>query len=86
MIRHPNYNGMQRDPDTQGFLPARFIREVAVTRGVDLVFRAETSFSVAANPNFRFTYANTGTGRLDVKSTDSSETGFAASEPPASAP
>lgn len=78
MIKHPNTNGLQMDPETRAFVPARFIREVTVMRGKDLVFKAETSFSLSTNPNFRFTYANGKDNALDVTSVDTDETKFTA--------
>ena len=78
MIKHPNTNGLQMDPETRAYVPARFIREVTVMRGNDLVFKAETSFSIAANPNFRFTYDNGKDGALEVTSIDTDETKFTA--------
>lgn len=78
MIKHPNNNGMQMDPDTMAYIPARFIREVTVTRGSDLVFKAETGFSISTNPNFKFTYENTKDSALDVTSVDTDEAKFVA--------
>ncbi len=78
MIKHPNSNGMQMDPETRNFNLARFIREVTVTRGGDLVFKAETGFSLSTNPNFRFTYENAKDSALDVTSIDTDETKFVA--------
>ena len=78
MIKHPNANGLQMDPETRAYAPARFIREVTVTRGKDLVFKAETSFSLSSNPNFRFTYENANDNALDVTSIETDETKFVA--------
>ena len=78
MIKHPNNNGMQMDPVTRSYIPARFIREITVTRGSDLVFKAETSFSLSTNPNLRFTYENAKDSALDVTSIDTDETTFVA--------
>ncbi|WBT38040.1 quinoprotein dehydrogenase-associated SoxYZ-like carrier [Hyphomicrobium sp. DMF-1] len=78
MIKHPNNNGMQMDPETRAYVPARFIRELTVMRGNDLVFKAETSFSLSANPNFRFTYENGKDNALEVTSIDTDETKFSA--------
>lgn len=78
MIKHPNTNGMQMDPMSRGYIPARFIKDITVMRGNDLVFRAETGISITANPNFRFTYANTAENALDVTSVDTDDTKFTA--------
>lgn len=76
MIRHPNINGLQMDPVTRAYTPARFIKDVTVTRGEDLVFRSELSISISADPHFRFTYGNTGEGDFDVVAVDTDEAVF----------
>jgi sulfur-oxidizing protein SoxY len=57
MIRHPNYTGMQMDQLTREYTPAKFVQELEVKRGGELVFRMEGGISISENPNFRFTYA-----------------------------
>lgn len=79
MIKHPNNNGMQQDQLSGGYIPARYITEITVKRGTDLVFKAETGISIASNPNFRFTYANTKDNAIDVTAIDSDQTKFNAS-------
>ncbi|WP_072394567.1 quinoprotein dehydrogenase-associated SoxYZ-like carrier [Hyphomicrobium sp. CS1GBMeth3] len=76
MIRHPNINGLQMDPVTRAYTPARFVRDVTVTRGSDLVFRTELSISISADPHFRFTYGNSGDGDFDVVAVDTDEAVF----------
>lgn len=76
MIKHPNNNGLQFDPITRGYVPARFIKEMTVKRGSDLVLRMESGISISANPNFRFTYGNSGDPALDVVAIDTDNTTF----------
>lgn len=76
MIKHPNTNGMQMDMESRGYIPARFIKEITVMRGKDLVFRAETGISIATNPHFRFTYTNAPDSALDVTAIDTDDTRF----------
>lgn len=78
MIKHPNHNGLQMDYESRAYIPARFIREVTIKRGDDLVFVAETGFALSANPNFRFTMANAEDedNSLDVVAIDTDETRF----------
>jgi len=66
MLKHPNSNGMQLDINTGGYIPARFVKEMTVKRGNDLVFRMESTFSISTNPNFRFTFGRGGDNELDV--------------------
>lgn len=78
MIKHPNNNGMQLDQTSQGYIPARFINEMIVKRGSDLVFKMTAGISISTNPYFRFTYANvhTGSNALDITAVDSDQTKF----------
>jgi sulfur-oxidizing protein SoxY len=78
MLKHPNSNGMQLDIDTGGFIPARFIKEMTVKRGNDLVFRMESTFSISTNPNFRFTFGRGADNALDVVMVDTDGTVFTA--------
>jgi sulfur-oxidizing protein SoxY len=70
MIRHPNTNGMQMDPSTGGYVPARFVKEMVVKLGDDLVFQMESGISISSDPNFRFTHANRDDNALHVTVTD----------------
>jgi sulfur-oxidizing protein SoxY len=82
MLKHPNSNGMQLDIDTGGYIPARFIKEMTVKRGNDLVFRMESTFSISTNPNFRFTFGRGGDNELDVTMVDTDGTVFTAKSQP----
>jgi sulfur-oxidizing protein SoxY len=82
MIKHPNANGMQRDIDTFGYIPARYVKEVTVKRGGDLVFKMDSTFSISANPNFRFTYGRGEDNDLDVTIVDTDQTVFAGHSDP----
>ena len=64
MLKHPNSNGMQLDIDSGGYIPARFVKEMTVKRGNDLVFHMASTFSISTNPNFRFTFGRGATTSL----------------------
>jgi sulfur-oxidizing protein SoxY len=81
MLKHPNANGMQLDINTGGYIPARYIKEMTVKRGPDLVFTMESSFSISTNPNFRFTFGRGGDNELDVSMIDTDGTVFRAKSP-----
>lgn len=74
MIRHPNYSGMQMNQLTGLYIPAKFIQEINVTRGTELVFRVEGGISLSENPNIRFSYGPGADDVLEViaKDTDGS--------------
>jgi sulfur-oxidizing protein SoxY len=78
MLKHPNSNGMQLDINTGGYIPARFVKEMTVKRGNDLVFRMESAFSISTNPNFRFTFGRGGDNELDVAIVDTAGAVFTA--------
>lgn len=70
MIKHPQYSGLQLNQATGFYIPARFIREIEVKRGDEMVFTMTGGISISEDPNFRFTYAAGGDETLDVKATD----------------
>ena len=82
MLKHPNSNGMQLDIDTGGYIPARFVKEMTVKRGPDLVFHMESTFSISTNPNFRFSFGRREDNELDVVMVDTDNTVFAAKSQP----
>ncbi len=59
MIKHPNFTGMQMDPVSRGYVPARFINDLEVTSAGTLLVRMEGGISISENPNLRISY---GTG------------------------
>lgn len=73
MIRHPNYSGMQMNQLTGLYIPAKYVREIAVKRGGDLVFKLDAGISISEDPNIRFTFARgeSGADSIDVTATDS---------------
>ena len=55
-IRHPNFSGLQIDPQTRGYTPAWFVREAEVRQGEKLIFAMEGGISISEDPTFRFSY------------------------------
>jgi len=70
MIRHPNFTGMQMDQVSREYTPAKFVQELEVKRGGELVFRMEGGISISENPNFRFTFAPGSDDTLEVMAKD----------------
>jgi sulfur-oxidizing protein SoxY len=70
MIKHPQYSGLQLNQATGFYIPARFVREIDVKRGDELVFKMTGGISISEDPNFRFTYAGGGDETLEVTATD----------------
>lgn len=81
MLRHPNYSGMQMDQTTGQYIPARYVREIEVKRGDELIMKIEAGISLSTNPNFRFTYATMGDEELVATAKDSDGQVFNATAP-----
>ena len=70
MIRHPNFNGMQQNQQTQAYTPARYIQSIDVTYNDRRVFSLGTDISLASNPVISFDLlpsAAKGTVKVNVK-------------------
>jgi sulfur-oxidizing protein SoxY len=82
MIKHPNQNGMQLNINTANIIPARFVKDVTVKRGGELVFQMQSTFSISTNPNFRFTFGRGADNSLDVVVKDTDGAVFTAQSEP----
>lgn len=76
MIRHPNFTGLQMDPISRGYVPARFVNDLEVSRGGKLLFRMEGGISISENPHFRFSYGAQANEIVEVKATDTAGAQF----------
>jgi sulfur-oxidizing protein SoxY len=73
MIRHPNFTGLQLDPDTRGYVPARFINTLEVKSAGQVLFRMEGGISISENPNIRVSYGGSSADEpieVNAKDTD----------------
>lgn len=80
-IRHPNTSGLAMDPMTRLYDPPHFVREVRVTFGGRLVFRADADFSLSENPVFRFDFRADGPGDLHALALDTEGLRFDSTQP-----
>jgi sulfur-oxidizing protein SoxY len=85
MIRHPNNSGLQREPLTNYYIPAYFVRDLTVRVGEDLLFRMEGGISISENPTFRFTFDGAGAEPVTVEAIDTKDAVFTGSWPAAGA-
>ena len=76
LIRHPNYNGMQKDPATQGYTPARFLKSVDINVGGERVLQLDSDISLAADPAITFKISDKAKGKLKVEARDSDNAVF----------
>ncbi|ODN70677.1 quinoprotein dehydrogenase-associated SoxYZ-like carrier [Methylobrevis pamukkalensis] len=75
MIKHPNNSGLQRDDNSYGYIPARFINELTVSQGDEMILKMEGGISISEDPNFRFSYRSNG-ATISVKATDTDGVAF----------
>ena len=71
MIRHPNFTGMQAMPNGD-IIDPRFVDDVEVTLGGELLFHMTGGFSISEDPTFRFTYVDNGALDMVVTVRDTS--------------
>lgn len=71
MVRHPNFNGMQMNQVSRLYTPARYVTDVEVSRGGELVFAMESDISLATNPVVDFLYRRGSEAPFIVTVTDS---------------
>jgi sulfur-oxidizing protein SoxY len=83
MIRHPNFTGMQMDPISRGYTPAKFVERLDVKRGDDLVISMDGGIAISENPNIRFNFEATGSDELTVTARDSDGAEFKGRSTPA---
>lgn len=76
MMRHPNNSGLQIDQVTHLYIPARFIRDLAIWQGDDLVMRVTGGISISEDPNFRFTFTPTNGRTFRVEAVDTDDVAF----------
>lgn len=55
-IKHPQLTGMQMNQITLLYVPARYVSEIALKRGREPLFSAETGFSLSEDPRIDFDY------------------------------
>ncbi len=71
LIRHPNFNGMQMDPITRGYTPARFLKSIDVAYNGEKAFHLESDISLATDPAIAFRVKGPRKGKLAVDAADS---------------
>lgn len=76
LIRHPNFNGMQMDPKTQGYTPARYIKSADVTFDGAQVLHLDSDISLATDPAVSFGVRGAAQGTLAVTARDSDDKVF----------
>jgi sulfur-oxidizing protein SoxY len=80
MVRHPNFTGLQMNPKTGAFTPARFVDKLEIKRGGKVLMTVNGGISLSEDPNLRFIYAAADDAPLAVSGTDNEGTRFGGAE------
>ncbi|MBK1713384.1 quinoprotein dehydrogenase-associated SoxYZ-like carrier [Rubrivivax gelatinosus] len=75
-VLHPNDTGFELDQRTMFYIPARFVRTLAVSYAGRPLFDAELDFSISENPSWRFRFVPQGPGELRAEAQDSQDARF----------
>lgn len=70
MLRHPNNSGLQMDQVTHLYTPARFVQDLKIFQGDDLVLAMEGGISISEDPNFRFNFNRNGAAAMSARAVD----------------
>jgi sulfur-oxidizing protein SoxY len=76
LISHPNFNGMQMNPVTRYYTPARYVQTVAVSQAGKAVFTLDGDISLSQDPAITFALKNPSSAPLDVEVHDSARAVF----------
>ena len=76
MIKHPNFTGLQMDPVSRGYVPARFINDLEIKSADGLLLRMEGGISISENPHLRFSYGATPGDSIEVNARDTEGASF----------
>ena len=76
LVSHPNANGMQMDPVTRLYTPARYIQSIKVSVGQRTVFDLDADISLSEDPAFTFSFVPGESGPLHVDIEDSAHATF----------
>lgn len=77
MIRHPNFTGLQIDPESRGYVPARFVNDLEMSSGGKMLLRMEGGISISENPHLRISYGSSDTAAaIVVTATDTAGASF----------
>lgn len=75
-IRHLNLTGLQTNQVTRLRELPHYVKHIKVSLGDDIVFTAETTFSISENPNFRFYVLNSKNNNLKIEVEDTKGSEF----------
>ena len=81
LMRHPNNSGLQMDQITHLYIPPRFVQDLKILQGDELILRVEGGISISEDPNFRFTFRPNGAKTFRVEAIDTDNAVFSGEWP-----
>jgi sulfur-oxidizing protein SoxY len=69
-VRHPNHSGFQKEPLAGFFIPAHYVRSIAVRQGATVLVSAEGAIALSENPSIRFDYVPQSKDAITVEAED----------------
>jgi sulfur-oxidizing protein SoxY len=79
LIRHPNNSGFQVDQVTLYYIPARFVSDIRLWQGEDLILAVEGGISLSEDPTIRLTFRHNGSKSLRAEIVDTEKAAFSES-------
>lgn len=76
LISHPNNNGMQVDQVSHNFIPPRYIQDITVRYGDEVVLSVDADISLSEDPAITFGFVPHGPGPFRVDVLDSTQAKF----------
>lgn len=76
LVSHPNNNGMQVDQVTHNFIPPRYIQDIIIYYGDDVVLTVDADISLSEDPAITFGFVPHGAGPFRVEVQDSTKAVF----------
>ncbi len=76
LVSHPNNNGMQVDQVTHNFIPPRYIQDITIHYGDDVVLSVDADISLSEDPAITFGFVPHGAGPFRVEVQDSTKAVF----------
>ena len=76
LVSHPNNNGMQVDQVTHNFIPPRYIQDIIIHYGDDVVLTVDADISLSEDPAITFGFVPHGAGPFRVEVQDSTKAVF----------
>ncbi len=76
LVSHPNNNGMQVDQVTHNFIPPRYIQDITIHYGDDVVLSVDADISLSEDPAITFGFVPHSAGPFRVEVQDSTKAVF----------